>query len=524
MSSNQPYVTGPGGSGVTGGFGDGGYGVTGGYGAPGGGYGAPGGWAYGDGGYGAPGGWAFGDGGDLGPRTRHPLLRPPHFAGADRNRGRYLAGVCAGLAAHLEISPLAVRLVMGVGSLLVAPAILYLWLWIFVPSGNPYLASPLPPAQARLARRPAPTSPPPATPTSLAAAQTAEPGHAAPPVGAEKSRFGWRDSADPAGRAMQGILVALGLLAVAALLWWQGPRALVQARWVLPILLVVGGLSAIWWQIPPLLGERRTNASGEVSSKLGTWLLAALGAGLVIVGMVLLVGTADSPVQTLQSIMAALAALAVLVVALFPLWRRLTGQLAATRVEEARQAERADIAAHLHDSVLQTLTLIRSRADDPQQVAHLARAQERQLRSWLYADRAASGTSLAQELRNQAAQIEDLHGVDIEVICVGDALPGPWSEPLVAATGEALSNAVRHAQAPYTLYFEATARSVQVFVRDRGPGFDLQDIPADRHGVRGSIIERLQRHGGRATIHRRATGTEVEMEVPRPEAAKEGRL
>ena len=195
-------------------------------------------------------------------------------------------------------------------------------------------------------------------------------------------------------------------------------------------------------------------------------------------------------------------------------WLRTNRALADTRAAEIREAERADIAAHLHDSVLQTLTLIRKRADEPEAVARLARSQERELRAWLYTDRPEPGTSVADAFADLVGEIEDRHGVAVDVVCVGDRVPDRDTEVIVAATREALSNAVRHGTPPVSLYVEASAQRLEVFVRDRGPGFDTKTIAEDRHGVRESIIARMERHGGSARVRRMEPGTEVALSLP----------
>ena len=198
---------------------------------------------------------------------------------------------------------------------------------------------------------------------------------------------------------------------------------------------------------------------------------------------------------------------------LTPWWMRLVRTLSAERAERIRSQERAELAAHLHDSVLQTLTLVQRRADDPQAVAGLARAQERELRAWLQGRRQADADAgLTGALEAAAAEVEDTHGVKVEVVTVGDSPLDERAEALVAAAREALVNAAKFARgAPISLYAEATDSRIQVFVRDRGPGFDLEDVPADRHGVRESIMGRMERNGGAARVHADASGTEIEL-------------
>ena len=202
---------------------------------------------------------------------------------------------------------------------------------------------------------------------------------------------------------------------------------------------------------------------------------------------------------------------------LLPFLWRLGRNLAAERSERIRSQERAEVAAHLHDSVLQTLALMQRRAGDPKEVAALARRQERELRAWLFdGDTRRPGDSLAAALDFAAAEVEDAHGVAIDVVAVGDRPLDEQGVALVAATREALTNAAKFAgnDAPIAVYAEMSPERAQVFVRDRGDGFDAAAIPADRRGVRESIIARMERHGGKATIRSTpGAGTEVELAV-----------
>jgi signal transduction histidine kinase len=200
---------------------------------------------------------------------------------------------------------------------------------------------------------------------------------------------------------------------------------------------------------------------------------------------------------------------------LAPFWLRLARGLSEERNERIRSQERAEVAAHLHDSVLQTLALVQKRADDPRAVATLARRQERELRSWLSgAPEARPDERLADALRAAAAEVEEAHGVPVEVVTVGDRDLDDRHRALVAAAREALANAVRHSGSdePIALFVEVEDGHTEVFVRDRGQGFDPGAVPEDRRGVRESIVGRMARHGGRATVHSTpGTGTEVEL-------------
>jgi signal transduction histidine kinase len=199
---------------------------------------------------------------------------------------------------------------------------------------------------------------------------------------------------------------------------------------------------------------------------------------------------------------------------------RLVRTLTAERAERIRSQERAEMAAHLHDSVLQTLALVQKRSDDPRAVASLARRQERELRAWLNDRGDAQERRLAGALEQAAEEVEDAHGLPIEVVAVGDLDLDESGEAVVAAAREAMQNAAKFgAGAPVDVYAEVTDDHVEVFVRDRGPGFDPAAVPPDRRGVRESIIGRMKRHGGRADIHSEpGAGTEVQLTLERRKA------
>jgi signal transduction histidine kinase len=202
---------------------------------------------------------------------------------------------------------------------------------------------------------------------------------------------------------------------------------------------------------------------------------------------------------------------------------RLASDLGAEREERIRVEERADVAAHLHDSVLQTLALIQKSSHDPATVARLARAQERDLRSWLYAGESTDESSLAGALRAAAAEVEDAHGISVDVVAVGDCELTEPLRPVVQATREAVTNAAKHAgTGRVDVYAEVSADAVDVFVRDRGAGFSLDEVPQDRYGVRRSILDRMERHGGTAEVRSApGDGTEVRLHLPRPRSAEE---
>jgi signal transduction histidine kinase len=193
---------------------------------------------------------------------------------------------------------------------------------------------------------------------------------------------------------------------------------------------------------------------------------------------------------------------------------RLWNDLRVEQAQRIRETERADIAAHLHDSVLQTLALIQRKSGDPAEVVRLARSQERELRGWLYAGPLGSQASLASAVTEVAHEVEDLHGIPIELVVTGDRTLDGGGTALVRALREALLNAVRHGSPPVSVYVEVGSERVEAFVRDHGPGFDLAEVPQDRLGVRESILGRMSRHGGSAGVRRLENGTEVSLSLP----------
>ena len=209
---------------------------------------------------------------------------------------------------------------------------------------------------------------------------------------------------------------------------------------------------------------------------------------------------------------------------LAPWWLRLGRELAAERRQRARAEERAEMASHLHDSVLQTLALIQRSANDPHQVQRLARAQERQLRSWLF-DRTSAGPDLdgSEPTRVGAAllavqrEVEADHGLRVEVVTVGDCALDERLKALVAATREAVVNSAKWSGADVvSVYAEVEPEAVSVFVRDRGRGFDPDGVAPDRRGISESIYARSARHGGTAKVKSApGEGTEVTLCMPR---------
>ena len=313
------------------------------------------------------------------------------------------------------------------------------------------------------------------------------------------------------------MLLALGSLTIGGVLLLSAVGIGLNPAVTLPLVVVGVGVAILWRQADEDARDRWRQATG--TQQVPGLVRAAIGIGLVVVGAgAILLGPGRSGGSAGGIVAAVVVAVGIALVS-SPWWVRMARDLTAERSARIREQERAEVAAHVHDSVLHTLTLIQRHVDDPREVTRLARSQERELRGWLYRPRPGSdpGAQLGAALERAAAEVEDAHGVAIEVVAVGDC---PLDDRLVAvrdAAREALVNAAKYAKgAAISLYVEVEPEQVTVFVRDRGPGFDPDAVPEDRLGLRQSVIGRMTRHGGRALV--RSTpgdGTEVQLEMPR---------
>ena len=287
-----------------------------------------------------------------------------------------------------------------------------------------------------------------------------------------------------------------------------------------PVLIVGAGAVLLWRQSDDMqrttirnraeVGVRSTASLSDRQSLVRV----LVGLGLVLLGLVAVVGPQLDLATTGRSVAAAGAVLAGVVLIALPWIASWIKGFEAQRYAAVRAQERAVMAARVHDSVLQTLTLIQRRADDPAEVARLARAEERALRSWLYAPVGASG-SLGAALSEVVATTEVDYDARIDLVTVGEAMVDDRIAALVAATREAVVNAAKHAGAPATVYAEVDEQQVEVNVRDRGCGFDQSAVGDDRHGVRESIVARMDAVGGSATVRTApGEGTEVRLVLP----------
>ncbi|WP_241977439.1 ATP-binding protein [Cryobacterium sp. TMS1-13-1] len=458
-----------------------------------------------------------------------------------RPRLRLVGGVCAGFAEHTGVPVATVRLLTVLLSLCGGfGVLLYAWLWGTVPSGG-VAADPLPKSSLARASRVSSASPGGLAPLASSAAVpgivspgVVSPGvvppYAVSPGGsrfASPVAFAAKTDADSARAApVTEILLGLALLAAGGALVASRLGADIPLAVVVPAIVVLAGTALAWRQFADI-----RSGAAQQSSALLVRILGALV--LVAVGILLFFVTGTNP-NAWTVILAAASVLLGVAVVTAPWLLRLWSDLADERAARAREAERADIAAHLHDSVLQTLALIQQKAGPHSDVARLARAQERELREWLFTGtRGGSGepaTDLATALRRIAGEIEEDFAVHFEVVTVGagmgvgsagssDSPSADAREALAAAAREAMLNAARHAGGAVSVYLETGARGVELSVTDRGPGFRLDQISKDRLGVRESILGRMRRAGGNAAVRPGPGGTGTEILLTLPAAA-----
>lgn len=389
-----------------------------------------------------------------------------------RPRACVATGVSAGLAAHLGWPVWVVRAAFVVTSLASgAGLLLYLWLWVFTPWA---------PGEERPTRRaPVAWLLVTAAAASLIAAAAMSPLVAIDTVdGGGGGRTSW----------LFAVLAGVGLA-------------------------VASGVWATFIDRPdPDRGPRH-----ELTIRIAATVLLAVTAASLVLGPT----AAWFPAPTFVAALAAVLGIALVYVpTLVTAWRDLTAE----RTKRIREEQRSEIAAHLHDSVLQTLALIQNRAGATSEVARIARAQERELRDWLFAGDTPADSDLGTDLRDFGAALEIDYAVTVDVVVVGESRERASGE-MAAAAREAMLNAARHAGGEISVYVESTPEAVEVFVRDRGPGFSLAEVPGDRLGVRESIIGRMRRAGGSGEVRQGVggVGTEVRLRFPAAERVEGNR-
>ena len=406
-----------------------------------------------------------------------PLRRDP----ADRLGG----GVAAGIAAWRGFSPTTVRIVFVLCTLVSAGwgVPLYVLAWLFIPS-----------------------------------------------AGAEANIF------SKARNDSGGIRLAVGLasLLIFVLLVAGALNGGWFISWASPQVFSIAGLALIWRNgadedqatLRHLL-EPLGVAAGNVKPNRRSALRLVIAGALMAGGLGWLF-SAHASLALLRPLGGVLLVIAAIVLALGPWWLRIARDLALERAAKARAEERVDIAARVHDSVLQTLALIQRRADDPQKVIQLARMQERELRTWLFEGRsleeADAELTVAAGVRQIQQDVEARYGVPVEAVTVGDCDLDENLEALVAAAGEATVNAAKWSRASViSLFAEVEPGEVSIVVRDRGQGFDPEAVPADRKGLAESVRGRMARRGGTAIVTSApGEGTKVTLKMPRPGSSRGG--
>jgi phage shock protein PspC (stress-responsive transcriptional regulator) len=405
------------------------------------------------------------------PPTRSTIGAPASRSPVARSRDdRVVAGVAAGLAGRIGVDPVLVRLAFGVLALALGVGLVaYLVLWALLPEGD-------------------------GTP----------PGATAEGEAAEHS-------------------VAVALITTGSLLLVQRLSPWFPGHLVWPAAVAATGLGLAWVRT----GEAERTRWRGYASRLpdpvdaladGRGLVVRAGAGivLVLVGVGSLFATSGSITAFGQVAVTMVATAAGVALLLGPWIVRLARQLGVERRERIRSEERAEVAAHLHDSVLQTLALIQRTADSPHETVSLARRQERELRAWLYGARSPTASTVAAALDGVVTEVEARHDVTVEVVTVGD---GPLDERRAALVGRGARGRPQR-RPPQRRGRGVGVRRVRAeattaFVRDRGSGFDVARVPPDRRGIADSIVGRTERHGGRAEIHSApGDGTEVALGIP----------
>jgi len=326
-----------------------------------------------------------------------------------------------------------------------------------------------------------------------------------------------------------GEVLAIGAIVLGVILLVRSTGVWFSDALVWPLLLAGVGLAVIWRQagvedrssvlrVVDRLPRPGTGAAPlDVRSRRAALARIGLGVVLVVSGVGAFLAASDAFSAVRQGVLASAGIVGGLALITGPFWVRMGRDLATERRKRIRSEERAEVAAHLHDSVLQTLALIQRNADDPRAVVTMARRQERELRGWLFENEQdlPGADSLAAALARAGEEVEGLHGVSVDVVAVGDLPLDDRLRALVAAAREAMVNAAKWSgDDTVSVYAEVRDGAASVFVRDWGAGFDLTTVAPDRHGVRESIVDRMARHGGEAVV--RSTpgeGTEVELRI-----------
>ena len=432
-----------------------------------------------------------------GPGRRRPRRPLSRLWSRGRGKGgplrrtredRLLGGVAAGLAARTGVDVTVIRLVFVLAALVSVGAAAYVLAWLFIPMAD------------------------------------------------EDGTIAGRAMTDRPGIALAAAVGSLLILVLVV-------ASIVGASWIgnlsWPLVVSAVGLVLIWRNAPEDEQEtmrRLTEPLGAAGTQLGmsgprkksaTIARASLTGVLLIGGLALLLRGHDGA-ELLRPLGGLILVVAAIMVLLAPWWLRIARDLVLERQARARAEERADMASRVHDSVLQTLALIQRNANQPQEVIKLARAQERELRSWLFDGQApgsvrGAAVTVASGVRLIQQEVEAAYGVPVEAITVGDCELDDDLDAVLAAAREATVNAAKWSGAQVvSLFAEVEPAEVSLFVRDRGCGFDPAAVPGDRKGLAESVRARVTRRGGSATVRSvPGEGTEVSLHMPRRAAKRE---
>ncbi len=334
--------------------------------------------------------------------------------------------------------------------------------------------------------------------------------------------LGW-SAIRQAGFGHQGLPAGLPGLQLVSAMWGVGRAAILPLA--LMTLAVTGGLVLIADSLRSRHGlaraprdapwQRLTGSGGDSS---GVPWRAVAGVLLIAWAGVLGIGLAGRYVANngaLQILLLVLIAGGAAIVIGTPLLISSLTRIDRDQAEHAREDERQRFAAHLHDSVLQTLALVQRQANDPVAVARLARRQEHALRAWMAGEAELTSETVSAAIRTAVAEVEDEQSITVEVSIIGDRRLDTAGEALVAAAREALRNAARHAGGAAVFVFaELSAGGAEVFIRDEGGGFELASVPSERRGIRDAIVGRMAAVGGRAIVESApGEGTEVALKI-----------
>ena len=402
------------------------------------------------------------------------LKRPPLYL-YSKDEGGQFYGVCKGLSVHLRVDVNFVRLLFIFLSLLAGVGVfLYVWFMVFIPKKVVDKVEIKPLSQTNSISK---------------------------PVTVKTSSSNVFEIS-----SLQFFVYAIIFFLIIYNFVFAGSSTNLKSA----ILFFILGVSMVWFK--SIIDYRK-----NVFSYKTIFSLEYVVGSLVSIGSVFFLLVTQSWVNDIAyTLVVSFVSVIVAIFLFLPIGIMLFKTLTDSQYEKSIEEERANIAAHLHDGVLQTLTLIQQNSTNSEEVEYLAKTQERDLRAWLYGDRPDEGTSTSAIIKENISEIEDKYRKNIDLIVVGDTVPNSQTHSFVGALREASINGIIHGELPVSVYVEINSRVLEFFVRDRGKGFDVDSIPEERLGVRNSIFKRVENAGGRVDI-KTTNGCEVHVEIPNEE-------